>query len=145
MRYNFALHFTSYLSISFSKILPQSKTIKCAKKLSVFGKNYSQTCSEKFYKAHCKPYVVELRFWIVYSQAKFALSNKLLLQVRSASLYLSVPSIARYTSSFFNWFKQIALTNDFFPSVSHVYYFLLNISSQLFAWCKFISLVIEIS
>ena len=35
---NFTLHFTSYLSIAFSKILPQSKTIKNSKKLSVFGK-----------------------------------------------------------------------------------------------------------
>ena len=33
---NFALHFTSYLSIALSKILPHSETIKNAKKLSVF-------------------------------------------------------------------------------------------------------------
>ena len=36
---NFALHFTSYLSIPLSKILPHSKTIKNAMKLSVFCKN----------------------------------------------------------------------------------------------------------
>ena len=38
---NFALNFTSYLSIAISKILPHSKTIKNAKKLSVFGKKNS--------------------------------------------------------------------------------------------------------
>ena len=36
---NFALHFTYYLSIALSKILHHSKTIKKAKKLSVFGEN----------------------------------------------------------------------------------------------------------
>ena len=34
---NFALHFTSFLSIACFKILPHSKTIKNAKKLSAFG------------------------------------------------------------------------------------------------------------
>ena len=42
LRCNFALHFTSYLSIALSKILPHSKTIKNAKKLSVFGENVSR-------------------------------------------------------------------------------------------------------
>ena len=42
---NFALHFTSYLSIALSKILPHSKTIKNAKELSVFGKNNSRSLS----------------------------------------------------------------------------------------------------
>ena len=37
--HNFALHFTTYLSIALSKILPHSKTIKSAKKLLLFGKN----------------------------------------------------------------------------------------------------------
>ena len=41
LRGNFALHFTSYLSIALSKILPHSKSIKSAKKLSVFGENNS--------------------------------------------------------------------------------------------------------
>ena len=39
LRRNFALHFTSYLSIAVSKILFHSKTIKNANKLSVFGEN----------------------------------------------------------------------------------------------------------
>ena len=41
LRRNFTLHFTSYLSIALSKILPHLKTIKNAKKLSVFGENDS--------------------------------------------------------------------------------------------------------
>ena len=41
LRRNFALHFTSYLSIALSKILPHSKTTKNAKKLLVFGENNS--------------------------------------------------------------------------------------------------------
>ena len=41
LRCNFALHFTSYLSIALSKILPHSKTTKNAKKLLVFGENNS--------------------------------------------------------------------------------------------------------
>ena len=45
----FALHFPSYLSIALSKILPNSKTIKNSKKLSVFGENDSRRLSN-FYK-----------------------------------------------------------------------------------------------
>ena len=45
LRHNFALHFTSYLSIALSKILPHSKTIKNAKKLLVFGENDSHRLS----------------------------------------------------------------------------------------------------
>ena len=45
LRHNFALHFTSYLSIALSKFLPHSKTIKNAKKLSVFGENDSHRLS----------------------------------------------------------------------------------------------------
>ena len=45
------LHFTSYLSISLSKLIPHSKTIKHAKKLSVFGKNHIRRLS-KFLKTH---------------------------------------------------------------------------------------------
>ena len=41
LRRTFTLHFTSYLSIPLSKILPHSKTIKNAKKLSVFGEKDS--------------------------------------------------------------------------------------------------------
>ena len=41
LRHSFALHFTSHLFIALSKILPHSKTIKNAKKLSVFGENDS--------------------------------------------------------------------------------------------------------
>ena len=37
--HNSALHITSYLSIALSKILPQWKATKNAKKLSVFGEN----------------------------------------------------------------------------------------------------------
>ena len=48
---NFALHSTSYLSIALSKILPHSKTIKNAKKLSVFGKNDSR-CLSNFLQTH---------------------------------------------------------------------------------------------
>ena len=45
MRSNFALHFTSCLSIALSKILPYWKTIKNTKKLSVFGENDSRRLS----------------------------------------------------------------------------------------------------
>ena len=45
LRHNFALHITSYLSIELSKILPHSKTIKNAKKFSVFGENDSHHLS----------------------------------------------------------------------------------------------------
>ena len=48
---NFALHFTSYLSITLSKILPHSKTIKNAKKLSVFCGNDSH-CLPNFLQTH---------------------------------------------------------------------------------------------
>ena len=41
LRGNFALHFTSYLSIALSKILPHSKSIKNTKKSSVFRENNS--------------------------------------------------------------------------------------------------------
>ena len=51
LRRNFALHFTSYLSIALSKILPHSKTIKNAKKLSVFGENDS-CCLSNFLQTH---------------------------------------------------------------------------------------------
>ena len=40
--HNSALYITSYLSIALSKILPYSKTIKNAKKLSVFDENDSR-------------------------------------------------------------------------------------------------------
>ena len=42
---NFALYFTAYLSIALSNILSHSKTIKNAKKLSVFGKSDSRCLS----------------------------------------------------------------------------------------------------
>ena len=48
---NLALHSTSYLSIALSKILSHSKTIKNAKKLSVFGKNDSR-CLSNFLQTH---------------------------------------------------------------------------------------------
>ena len=51
LRRNFALQFTSYLSIAPSKILPHSKTIKNAKKLSVFGENDSRRLSN-FLQTH---------------------------------------------------------------------------------------------
>ena len=51
LRRNFALHFTSYLSTALSKILPLSKTIKNAKKLSVFGENDSRRLSN-FLQTH---------------------------------------------------------------------------------------------
>ena len=51
LRCNFALHFTSYLSIALSKILPHSKTIKNAKKVSVFGENDSHRLSN-FLQTH---------------------------------------------------------------------------------------------
>ena len=54
-------------------------------------------------------------------------------------LYLFVPSITRYTCSFFKWLSQF-----FFLSYQMVY-FLLNISLQFFVWCEFMNLVIEIS
>ena len=41
LRRNFALHFTSYLSIALSKILPHAKITKNPKKLSLFGENDS--------------------------------------------------------------------------------------------------------
>ena len=49
--HNSALHITSYLSTALSKILPHSKTIKNAKKLSVFGENNSRRLSN-FFQTH---------------------------------------------------------------------------------------------
>ena len=43
--HNSKLHINSYLSLSLSKILPYSKTIKNAKKLLVFGENDSRRLS----------------------------------------------------------------------------------------------------
>ena len=51
LRSNFALNFTSYLSIALSRILTHSKTIKNAKKLSVFGENDSR-CLSTFLQSH---------------------------------------------------------------------------------------------
>ena len=51
LRHNFALHFTSYLSIALSKLLPHPKTIKNAKKLSVFGEKDSRRLSN-FLQTH---------------------------------------------------------------------------------------------
>ena len=51
LRRNFALQFTSYLSIAPFKILPHSKTIKNAKKLAVFGENDSRRLSN-FLQTH---------------------------------------------------------------------------------------------
>ena len=45
------MHFTSYLSIALTKILPHSKTMKHAKKLSVFGENDSR-CLSNFLQTH---------------------------------------------------------------------------------------------
>ena len=42
---NHDVHFTSYLSTAFTKILPHLKTIKNTKKLSVFGENDSRRLS----------------------------------------------------------------------------------------------------
>ena len=52
---NFALDFTYYLFITLSKILRHSKTMKNAKKLSVFGENDSR-CLPNFLQTHT--------FWI---------------------------------------------------------------------------------
>ena len=52
-RRNFALHFTCCLFIVLLKILPHSKTIKSAKKLSVFAENASHCLSnflQKFFE-----------------------------------------------------------------------------------------------
>ena len=51
LRRYFALHFTSYLYIELSKILPHSKTIKNGKKLSVFAENDSRRLSN-FLQTH---------------------------------------------------------------------------------------------
>ena len=48
---NFALHFTSYLSIELFKILSHSKTIKTAKKLLILGNDDSRS-SAKFLQTH---------------------------------------------------------------------------------------------
>ena len=48
---NFSLHLISYLSIALSKLLSHSKTIKNAKKLSVFGENDSRRLSN-FLQTH---------------------------------------------------------------------------------------------
>ena len=45
---------------------------------------FFNTYSENFYKIHGKVFVVELRFWIVYCHATLVLSNKWLLQMRTA-------------------------------------------------------------
>ena len=51
LEHNSALGITSYLSIVLSEILSHSKTIKKAKKLSVFGKNGSRRVSN-FLQTH---------------------------------------------------------------------------------------------
>ena len=51
LRRNFALYFTSHLSITLSKILPHSKTLKNAEKMSVFGENDSTHWSI-FFQTH---------------------------------------------------------------------------------------------
>ena len=48
---NFALHFTSYLSIALSKMLPHLKVIKYGNKLSVFRENDSH-CLSNFLHTH---------------------------------------------------------------------------------------------
>ena len=48
---NLTLHFTSYLSIALFKSLSHSKTIKNAKKLSIFGENDSR-CLSNFLQTH---------------------------------------------------------------------------------------------
>ena len=49
--HNSKLHINSHLSLSLSKILPYSKTIKNAKKLLVFGENDSR-CLSNFLQTH---------------------------------------------------------------------------------------------
>ena len=51
LQHNFELHFTSYLSTAPSKILPYSKTIEKAKRLSAFGENDSR-CLSYFSEVH---------------------------------------------------------------------------------------------
>ena len=51
LEHDYALHITYYLSIALSKILPNSKIIKNAKKLSVFGENDSRPLSN-FLQTH---------------------------------------------------------------------------------------------
>ena len=51
LQHYFALHFTSYLSIELSTILPHSKTIKNGKKLLVLGENDSR-CLSNFLQTH---------------------------------------------------------------------------------------------
>ena len=51
LRRNFVLHFTSYLSIALSNILPHSKIIKIAKTLLIFGKNNTRRLSN-FLQTH---------------------------------------------------------------------------------------------
>ena len=51
LQHNSALYFTTYLSIALSKILPHWKTIKNAKKLSVFDENDSH-CLSNFLQTH---------------------------------------------------------------------------------------------
>ena len=45
LEHNFALAFTYYLSITLAKTLPHLKTIKNAKKMSVFRENDSRCLS----------------------------------------------------------------------------------------------------
>ena len=51
LRRNFVLHFTSYLFIALSNVLPHSKKIKIAKTLSIFGKNNTRGLSN-FLQTH---------------------------------------------------------------------------------------------
>ena len=103
---------------------------------------FFNTCSENFYKIHCKISVIELRFWIV---------------------WIVMPNLCLATSDIFKWgvflyiflYPQLQDTpahflNDFnkcFFSLScqTVYCFSVNISSQFFVWCEFMNLVIEMS
>ena len=90
--HTFALHFTSYLSIALSKILPHSKTIENAKKLLVFGKNDSR-CLSHFFEIH-----IFLNFDHIYRTCN---------QINYRDIWFAKSNNNSYhdgTSAFFRWF-----------------------------------------
>ena len=110
--YNFALHFTFYLSIALSEIMSHSKTVKNAKKLSVFGKHDS-CCLSNFSQTHifwnfdhiCRTYNQ-----INYTNISFA---KVIILIMTAHVLFSMffPKKTRTLMPLRNWWKLMKIAN----------------------------------
>ena len=86
LQHNFALHFTSYLSIALSKILSFSKTIKNAQKLLVFGESDSH-CLSDFLQAHIFSNFGHIsRIYHQVNYREFGLENIIIILIMTAQL-----------------------------------------------------------